>query len=143
MKDNAGDLVGTWSLVAVSATTGDWADAEPFGTSPHGTLIYTASGRMAALVSYGERTALSGDRVSAPVDERAAAFSTFFAYAGRYSVADGRVIHHVELASVENWVGTDLVRTVERDGARLTLRTPPVSVGGEDRVTDLTWQRLD
>jgi len=34
------------------------------------------------------------------------------AYAGTFTVADGTVIHHVEIASTENIVGQDLERTI-------------------------------
>ena len=136
------DIVGTWTLVGAAARSKDQTYDSPFGMSPRGLLIYTSSGEMTAIISYGGRAPLSGDRVSAPEAERAEAFATFFAYAGRYSVSDRQLVHHVELASVENWVGTDLVRAMELDGDRLTLRTPPLSVGGDARVTDLTWQRI-
>ena len=105
--------------------------------------MYTSGGRVVAMVSYGGRALLSGDRVSSPAEERANAFASFFAYAGRFDVEDGHVVHHVDVASVENWVGTDLVRLVDRNGRRLTLRTPPLAVGGEIRVTELDWERVE
>lgn len=88
------------------------------------------------------RPLLSADRVAAPAVERADAFATFFAYGGRYSIEGNRLIHHVETASVQNWVGTDLVRTFELTGGRLTLLTPPVLVAGEEIVAELVWERV-
>ena len=123
--------------------SGRATDDAPYGAVPRGVLTYTSGGRVAAMVSYGERPLLSDDRLAAPVEERAAAFATFFAYAGRFAVDEDTVVHRVEMSSVENWVGTDLVRVVELDGGRLTLRTPPVSVGGEIRVTELIWERVE
>ncbi|HEX4821007.1 MAG TPA: lipocalin-like domain-containing protein [Acidimicrobiales bacterium] len=139
----AQQLVGTWSLVSAHARAADVTDEAPYGDAPRGVLTYTADGRVVAMVSYSDRARLSGDRVAAPVEERAAAFATFFAYAGRFAVREASVVHHVEVSSVENWVGTELVRLVELVGRRLTLRTPPVSVGGEVRVTELVWDRLE
>ena len=136
-------LVGTWALVAARSTSDNSVDEAPFGESPRGVLVYTADSRVVALISYSGRDHLSGDRISAPAHERAEAFASFFAYAGRYDVQDGRVVHHVEIASVENWVGTDLVRVLQLDGPTLRLRTPPVSVGGQTRVTELDWTRLE
>src|SRR3954454_24930503 len=135
MDSGAASLVGTWALVSATASEDGTSDLAPFGDEPRGVLIYTSGGRVVAMISYSGRPLLSGDRISAPIDERAVAFASFFAYAGRFDVAGGRVVHHVEMASVENWVGTDLVRLVDFDGSRLTLRTPPVSVGGRIRVT--------
>lgn len=136
-------VVGTWKLMSASASTADGRliDA-PFGSSPTGLMTYTREGRMTAMISHGGRKPLSGDRISSPASERAEAFATFFAYAGRYSVNGDKVVHHVEISSVQNWVNTDMVRLVKFDGDRITLRTPPLSVGGTTQTTDLVWERL-
>jgi hypothetical protein len=138
------DIVGTWQLISASATTeAGAAVAAPFGTDPAGLLIYTSEGRMSAIISHGGRKPLSiADRVSSPAGERAAAFSTFIAYAGRYTFSEGRVIHHVELSLVPNWANTELVRLVRFEGERMILRTPPISIGGVSEVVDLVWERV-
>ncbi|MCA1603277.1 MAG: lipocalin-like domain-containing protein, partial [Acidobacteria bacterium] len=125
-------LAGTWRLVSASASTADGdRNDTPFGSSPKGVLIYTREGRMTAMISHSGRKPLSvTDRISAPTEERSEAFATFFAYAGRYSLSGDKVIHHVEISSVENWVNTDLVRFIKLEGDRLTIRTPPILVGG-------------
>ena len=128
-------LVGSWKLIEASATSATGVDHAPLGTDLTGTLIYTPNGRVAVLISYGGRKPLSGsDRIAAPAEERAEAFKTFFAYSGRYSVTADKVTHHVEVASYQNWVNTDLVRTFTLTGERPTLRTPPLSVGGAMQV---------
>ena len=137
------DIVGTWRLVSASAIgpTGARDDA-PFGRTPHGILIYTPERTMAALVSYDRRPPLSADRIAAPAEERAAAFATFFSYAGTYTLRRDTVVHHVSIASVQNWVGTDLVRVVALSHDRLVLRTPVLSVGGVLMTSELVWQRV-
>ena len=144
LAQKAESLVGTWKLVSASASTVDGnRNGAPFGVNPTGFLMYTSEGRMSAMISYGGRKSLSStDRITAPVDERAEAFATFFAYGGRYSIADDKVIHHVDISSVQNWVGTDLIRLVKFDGDRITLRTPPLSVGGTIRTTELVFERV-
>ena len=138
------DLVGTWRLVSTSATTpAGEKNTAPFGSNPKGVLIYTRDGRMSVIISYGGRKPLSGaDRIASPADEKAAAFDTCLAYAGRYSFAGGKVTHHVEVSTVENWVNTDLVRLARLKGDQLTLVTPPLSVGGAMRTTELVWERI-
>ena len=99
-------LVGTWKLVSASSSTasGERNDA-PFGPSPAGFLTYAQDGRVAAMISYGGRKRLSSsDSLSAPVDEQAEAFRTFIAYAGRYGLDGDKVIHHVEISSIQDWV---------------------------------------
>ncbi|MBZ5622032.1 MAG: lipocalin-like domain-containing protein [Acidobacteriia bacterium] len=113
------------------------------GRNPSGFLIYTHEARMTAIISYSGRNRLSGaDRIASPPDERATAFATFFAYGGRYTMTGNKITHHVEVASVENWVKTDLVRTIKLEGDRMTLITPPLSVGGRMQTTELVWERL-
>ncbi len=81
-----------------------------------------------AIISDDGRKLLSiPDRVAAPAEERAQAYSTFMAYAGKYTFSGDKVVHHIEVASLQNWVNTDQTRFVTLRGNRLYLRnTPPV-----------------
>jgi hypothetical protein len=137
-------LVGTWKLVSASGTTsaGDRAEA-PYGQDPGGFLTYTADGRVTAMISYGGRRPLSvGSGLTAPLEEQAEAFKTFIAYAGRYALDGDKVIHRVEISSIQNYVGKDLVRTVKFQGDRIILVTPPMPVNGKIQTVELIWQRL-
>jgi hypothetical protein len=134
-------LVGTWKLISASSTTsaGD-RDETPYGPSPAGFLSYTADGRVTALISYGGRKSLSFGG-GAP-EEQAQAFKTFLAYAGRYTFGGDKVTHHIEISSIENYVGKDLVRTVTFHEDRITLVTPPTPMNGKNQTVKLIWQRL-
>jgi Lipocalin-like domain len=97
-------VVGTWKLVSATATTekGD-VDTAVLGQHPSGLLTYTADGRMMAIISDDGRKPLSvADRVSAPAEERAQVYATFISYAGRYMFTCDKVVHHVEIASLQN-----------------------------------------
>ena len=50
--------------------------------------------------------------------------------------------HHVEVASVQNWVSTDQVRIIKYNGDRITLTTPPRLLNGREQTFELVWQRL-
>src|SRR6266404_4800402 len=107
-------LVGTWKLVSVSSsTTSGERNDSPFGPRPAGFLTYTQD-RMTAMISYGGRYTLNGDKV----------------------------IHHVEISSIQNWVDTDLIRSIKFEGDRIVLVTPPTSVDGKIQTFELIWQRL-
>ena len=117
-KDN---LVGTWKLVSVLSRTdkGD-INKDAHGTNPVGFLTYTPEGRVSVVIAEDGRKPLSvADRVSAPIEERAQAYSTFHACAGHYTFTGDKVIHHVEVASLPNEVNTDQVRLVKLQGDRL------------------------
>lgn len=86
-------LVGTWKLVSVSSRT-DKGDINKgaHGTNPVGFLTYTSEGRVSVVIAEDGRKPLSvADRVSAPMEERAQAHSTFHAYAGRYTFTGDKV----------------------------------------------------
>ena len=139
-------LVGTWKLVSTIATTdkGDVNKAVLGGEHPSGFLTYTADGRMMAIISDDGRKPLSvSDRVSAPAEERAQAYSTFMAYAGRYTFTCDKVVHHVEVASLQNWVNTDQTRFVTVRGNRIFLRNTPQSRGGVMVTIESVWERLN
>jgi Lipocalin-like domain len=51
------------------------------------------------------------------------------------------VVHDVEVATVPNWVGTQMTRRVRIVGNRLTLSTPPITKGGTKSTFDLVWER--
>jgi hypothetical protein len=138
-------LVGTWKLVSVSAKT-DNGDVihDAYGPHPDGLLTYTANGRVAGLEAYDGRKPLSsGDRESAPVEERAEAFSKFISYAGSYKVAGDKVTYHIEASSLENEVNTTLVNQFKFEGPdRFVFRTPPLVRNGTRQVQEKVWERV-
>ncbi len=140
----SGNLVGTWRLISAVATTKNGEQGDPpYGAEPAGLLTYTKDGRMSSLISYSGRKPLSiGRGQSETQQEQAEAFSTFLAYAGRYSFSGGKMMHHVEIASIQNYVGKDLVREVKLQDDELRLIAPPTLVNGKIQSVELVWQRL-
>jgi len=139
-EHNDDQLVGTWKLVSASSTTRNGKRNEtPYGPRPTGLLTYR-DGRVFAMISYDGRKSLSaggGNR-----EEQAEAFKTFLAYAGSYIFDGGKVTHHVEVSSIQNYVGKGLVRTVKFQGNQIILVTPPTRINGEIQTLELIWQRL-
>jgi hypothetical protein len=105
-----------------------------------GRIMYDAAGNMSAQLMRTGRKPLS----QPPTDtDRAAAYGTFVAYYGKYTIdtATSKVTHSVEGALNPNWVKTDLVRYYEfsADGRRLMLSLR----NAQGRVTGtLTWERM-
>ena len=144
MAQSKNALVGTWKLVSAKDTTERGEVRDAFGQNPTAFLTYTADGRMMAIITVDGRKPLSTpDYISAPAEERAEALATFVAYAGRYTFAGDKVIHHVEAAWIQNYVKTDQVRfIVKLQGNRLTLRTPPFLKRGSLVNQELVWERI-
>jgi hypothetical protein len=138
-------VAGRWQLLAWrSVDEHGTITGRPFGERPHGALIYTPGGWMAGQLAATSRPAVDGgDPLGGPPDQRAAAYSSYVAYWGRYEVAGDRIIHYVETSLVPSWAGVEQVRHFSLSGDVLVLRTPPMRVAGATVVSELSWRRME
>lgn len=138
-------LVGAWSLEAFEMRVDDGSVLHPMGPEPGGSLIYTATGEVSALVYRKDRPPIAaGDPMKATPEESGANFRGFVAYHGRFTdqLSDGRVIHHIERCLIPNWEGQDHVRHARIVDGRLELTTDPLAFGGQGlAVAALVWKR--
>lgn len=138
----AASLIGMWTLKEAFVADLQGRRIGPaFGANPKGTIAYMPNGTMISVIADADQPRLSGDRLGAPVEERARAFSAASAYAGRYRFDGRTVVHTVEICTYPNWVGTEVVRTVEFAGDKAIYRTEPQPLGGIEAVVCLVWQR--
>lgn len=137
------DLLGAWAMTGWTQTYRDGTVQEPMGSTPDGRLVYTADGTMIGVIGAADRAPfVTGGQWNASTEERAAAYSTFLAYSGRYTVEDGFVTHHVEVSLFPNWVGGIQRRRIELDGDTLAL-TGTIEPGtDQERVARLEWRRV-
>lgn len=144
MTSDSRDLVGTWKLISASSKEPSGQPLEPpYGHNPEGLLTYTEDGRVTALISYGGRKLLPlGAKSPALLEEQAEAFKTFLAYGGRYKLNGDKVIHSIEISSIQNYVDRELVRSVKFQDDQMLLITPPTMVNGKLQAVELTWRRL-
>ena len=141
-----GTIVGTWRLVSMTtrdAATGKERDV--WGEHPLGFLSYTPGGRMSAVVAKSDRKISADSAGRATPEEQAALFRDSFGYAGRYTVTDDGVVHHVEVASDPTWIGNDHRRLTRMQGNRLTVTSPPVAsaAAAEPQAFVLVWERVE
>ena len=138
-------LLGSWRLRRWIALADDGSETSPMGDDPLGLVVYSGDGTMLVLMARADRPRIASDDVTGGSEsERAQAFASFIAYGGRFEVDGDQVTHHVELSQFPNWVGTAQRRRWELDdaGRRLTLTSPPVTLGGATRMQRLTWERV-
>jgi hypothetical protein len=120
----AGDnpLFGTWKLksfVRKDVATGESRPA--LGEHPEGYLGYAPDGRMYALFVAGGRVVPAGDQPTD--DERVQLHKSMLAYAGTYTIAGDKVVHHIDVAWNNARLGSDQVRFFKLNGDGLTLTT--------------------
>jgi hypothetical protein len=139
-------IIGTWKLVSMTTldeTTGK--ESHIWGENPIGFLTYTSGGRMSAVLAAAGRRISSESAGGATVEEQAMLFRDSIAYAGRYTVTEAGVIHHVEVATDPTWIGKDQLRFARIDGNRLIISSPPIpnAVSPKPFVFSLVWERVE
>ena len=137
------DLVGAWVFVDWLISTGSGDVRRPFQPKPQGYLLYSEDGIMSAVIHAGERARFATDDIRKhPPQEKAAAFDTYFHYAGTWFVRGGTVVHHVMSALNPNMIGKDQVRNVTLAGDDLVLNAEEALDGSHlKRSHVLTWRR--
>ena len=138
--DDGGKLVGAWRLVSWEARLADGSTRRnPMST---GSLIYSDSGRMCAMLMDPNRATWTGQPDDA---QMRAAWNGVVAYCGRYDAhaAEGFVLHHVEFEKTPSIVGTIRKRWFTFDDAgRLMLRIDPAENGPNIIESRLIWERV-
>jgi hypothetical protein len=106
--------------------------------------MYDAAGNMSVHIMRRDRPRFAvADRLGGTPEQIQAAFRGYLAYFGTYTVDEEKraVTHHIEGCLLPNWVGVDQVRFFELSDNRLTLRTPPLMIGGAEAVGHIVWER--
>lgn len=139
----AQSLIGAWDLLEWQVeSTESGRLSWPFGRDAGGLLVYAASGWMSATLSHRERAPISTPSIrQAGETERARIATEYLAYAGRWSIDAGTVVHSVTLSLNPTLIGTEQRRLVELAGDVLTLSAPETD-GGKTRIHRLNWSRL-
>ena len=117
-------LLGSWHPVSWDWHTAEGPVSSPLGDDPVGLLMYDASGAVSAqLMRRNQPLFRDEDWRHAADEEKAAAWSGYFAYFGTYTIDEeaGTITHHIEGSWFPNLVGTDQVRLYELAGNRLSL----------------------
>jgi hypothetical protein len=139
------DLKGTWRLVSFEMQKSDGQVVYPLGKSAVGVLNYDVEGNMSVQLMRLDRQAFAAnDQLKGTPEEVKSAFEGYVAYFGKYEVNEekGTVTHRLKGSIFPNWVGSDQVRFFELSGDRLTLRAPPIQLGGTALTSLLIWDRM-
>jgi len=142
----ANKLVGTWKLVSIH----DHNPNSPYREyNPTGYIIYGSTGKMAVQITRrSDRARFAEQEIAkATTDEKAAAFDSYAAYYGTYTINEtaGTITHHLEGSLNPNEVGKDLVRYFKLAGNRVTLIPVETNDGrpaSSPPTRSLTWERV-
>jgi len=134
-------VVGAWRLETFDVLEKDGGRKPRYGRNPVGYLMYSASGRVSAILSAQHREQLEPPPNTIAKSDLACIESIrpFLAYAGTYRVRGNRVFHTIETSVFTNLVGTTLEREFSISADILTIRTLPPEIWGS--ANELTWRR--
>jgi hypothetical protein len=136
-------LVGSYRLLEFRDIADDGEVREPLGAQPVGFITYSPERLMTAVLMAADRPNFAvGDILTGSDEERIRAFSTASAYAGRWSIEAGVVVHRLEAGTFPNWTGTVQRREFELVGDELRLFPPRLLMDGKMRRSELTWRRV-
>ena len=131
LAQTAKDLVGAWTLVT----------ADAFGANPKGVVIFSADGRMAAMLMRADLPRYaSNNRSQGTAAENKATVDGMISYFGTYSFNGKELTFHIDGSSFPNWIGAEQKRTnVTLAGDELKWTQPTPSAGGPP--TPVVWRR--
>ncbi len=133
-------IVGTWRMVKFEYRAEDGTRFFPYGEQADGVIVYDEEGMMSTIITRTDRPSVSAhDFVNIPDEEKIELSKGFVAYAGKYEMLPDRIVHHVEISYIPNWVGTTLDRFYEFKDGNVILSTPPVQLRGKEFRGYITW----
>ena len=138
------DFIGAWQLVDWRIEYSDQGVTRPFGEGAHGYIVYSADGTMTASIAKSARPPFGfANARNASADQKAAAFDSFFHYAGLWRIEGEEVVHAVTLSLNPDMTGTDQRRLAAFDGlGELTLSAHEALKDGTNRHHILQWELL-
>ncbi len=145
--DVANRLLGAWRLVSVEGNSP--VRHVPYD-HPTGLIMYDRSGWMSVQIAVkGDRRPFANGMGSGTVEEKAAAFDSYFSYYGTYTVDPKAqtITHHIKNYSYPDGAGLNNVRWFEFQGNDRLLLIP--SEDGKGGTIDrshatykLVWERI-
>jgi hypothetical protein len=142
-EDLASSIVGVWKVTSFTSKLADTGETrQPYGAHPGGYLTYTRGGH-ANLVLIGDgRKAPSAAALTDA--ERAELFKTLAAWSGTYKVEGSKVIVRVNASWNQSWTGTELVRSAEISGKKMTNTfTTKSGLDGKDILNTVVYERVE
>ncbi len=144
MPHSPQDFIGAWHLVDWRIEYSDGGVTRPFGEGAHGYIIYADDGTMTASISKATRPPFGiANARNATTEQKAAAFDSYFHYAGPWRIDGEVVVHQVTMSLNPDMTGTEQRRLAVFSGSSgLTLSAHEASKDGVSRHHILQWQKL-
>ncbi len=142
MPHNPEDFIGAWQLVDWRIEYSDGGVTRPFGPEAHGYIVYSVDGTMTASIAKATRPTFGiANARNANADQKAAAFDSYFHYAGPWRIEGEEVVHQVTMSLNPDMTGTEQRRLAVFDGSGgLSLSAHETLNAGASRHHILQWK---
>jgi hypothetical protein len=138
----AKDIIGRWDIVSWQQLYDDGRRTAPLGETLEGFIRYLPDGDMVCMIARADRANFTtGGQWNADAAEKAVAYGSMLAYAGRYRIDGDTVTHSVEASLFPNWKGGEQRRDVRLDGDTLYIEARLEAGTSEARKAQLKWRR--
>jgi hypothetical protein len=143
-------LIGAWRLMSIEYSDSSGQIADPFyQANSMGLIVYDSTGWMSVHISAPRRRTFevpasrSASTIAQDAQLKAAAFDTYYAYFGTWSLdaASSVVTHHVESSLIPAETGLHYAQKAAIEGNRLIF-TVCTNRRGEQSVRRKIWERL-
>ncbi len=141
------DILGRWLIVDWRQDYDDGRVTYPLGQGLRGFIEYGALG-MFCVIEQPDRPPLAASQWTASAADKAAAYSSYFSYAGGWEIerVEGRsalVAHHVQHSLYPNWEGGVQRRSARLENGLLYLSARFEEGTPEARSAHLIWRRAE
>jgi len=136
-------LLGTWKLVSFEYKSNEELLFYPYGKNPSGRMYYDKEGFMAIIISRKDRPLLSAsdDLIKVREHEKARLPKGFIAYSGKYEIFTDKIVHHLDICFIPNWVGTAREFYYTFNNEYLLLSTPLQELRGIECIGYMNWSK--
>ena len=139
------DILGRWLIVDWRQEYDDGRVSYPLGEQLRGFIEYGQHG-MFCIIEKADRPRLAASQWTASDQDKVAAYSSYFSYAGGWEVesegnAGAVIAHHVEHSLYPNWEGGIQRRTAQMRDGQLYLSARFEDGTPEARSAHLVWRR--
>lgn len=140
------DILGHWLIVDWRQDYDDGRVTHPLGQGLRGFIEYGAHGTMFCVIERPGRPALSASQWTASDADKAAAYSSYFSYAGGWEIervegGQAIVAHHVRHSLYPNWEGGVQRRSARLQDGQLYLSARFEEGTEQARSAHLIWRR--
>jgi len=111
----------------------------PFGKEVEGMLIYSENGYMSANILSISRKMKLVEGISK--ESILAGKGVYLSYSGRYTLFAGKVIHHVMVSSIPEWIGSEQERYFLLEANKLIIDSKTQPKEGQICYHQLIWDK--